>query len=102
MPTDVDIRQHAEGLVLPVRIRAGGRLDGLTAVREGTLCISVTQVAEQGKANKAVAAVLAKLLGCGKQNIELIAGGKSVNKRFLVRECETEFLEIRIRDALSS
>lgn len=96
---DVNTERHAEGLIVPVRVRAGGRLNGVTGVREGMLCISVTQVAEQGKANKAVAAVLAKLLGCSKGNIELIAGSKSPRKRFLLREGEPTILEIRIRNA---
>jgi uncharacterized protein YggU (UPF0235/DUF167 family) len=56
------------------------------------LKVSVTQVAEKGKANKAIVEVLAKGLGLKRSHIELVAGVLQPQKRFLVRGITREEL----------
>jgi uncharacterized protein YggU (UPF0235/DUF167 family) len=56
------------------------------------LKVSVTQVAEKGKANKAIVEVLAKGLGLKRSQIELVAGELQPQKRFLVRGITREEL----------
>jgi len=50
------------------------------------LKVCVTQVAEKGKANKALIEVLAKGLSLRKSQIELLSGETSSQKRFLIRD----------------
>jgi uncharacterized protein YggU (UPF0235/DUF167 family) len=60
------------------------------------LKVSVTQVAEKGKANKALAAVLVSQLSLRKSQLELLSGEASHDKRFLVRGLTLEELSRRI------
>jgi uncharacterized protein YggU (UPF0235/DUF167 family) len=62
----------------------------------------VTQVAEKGKANKALVEVLAKALGLRKSQIELISGSTGSHKRFLVRDVTAEQLAQRIAEILQA
>lgn len=76
---------HAEGALLRVRAQPGARRNELRGEQDGALKICVTQVAERGKANKAIAEVLAKGLGLRKSQVELIAGDTASQKKFLIR-----------------
>jgi uncharacterized protein (TIGR00251 family) len=81
----VEVKSHPEGAVLNVKALPGARRNGVAGEHAGALKVAVTQVAEKGKANKAVAAVLAKALGVRPAEIELLSGATSARKRFLVR-----------------
>jgi uncharacterized protein (TIGR00251 family) len=98
----VDLSLHAGGIVLPVRAQAGGGKDAIRGEQNGQLKISVTQVAEKGKANKAIVDVLAKGLGLKRSQIELLAGQTSPQKRFLVRDISLGDLALRIATALDN
>ena len=81
----VELLDHPEGVILPVRAQPGGRQNAIRGEQNGMLKVSVTQVAEKGKANKALVEVLAKGLGLKQSQIELIAGQTQSQKRFLIR-----------------
>lgn len=98
----IRLEPHAEGVILPVRAQPGAGKSGIRGHHEGALKVSVTQVAEKGKANKALVEVLAKSLGLRKSQLELISGDTSQNKRFLVREETLEELKRRIEALLPS
>jgi uncharacterized protein (TIGR00251 family) len=89
----IAVEPHAEGVILPVRAQPGARRNEIRGEQAGMLKICVTQVAEKGKANKAVVELLAKTLGLRKSQIELVAGGTSAQKRFLVRGISLEELQ---------
>ena len=78
--------EHAEGVILPVRAYAGARRNGITGEHDGMLKVSVTQAPEKGKANQAIMEVLCKSFNLKKNQIELLAGQTSSQKRFLIRE----------------
>jgi hypothetical protein len=59
-------------------------VNGLLGVQAGMLKISVAQAPEKGKANRALAEILATALGVPKSRVELLAGETSSRKRFLV------------------
>lgn len=67
----------------------------------GALKVAVTQVAEKGKANKALAALLCKSLGLRRSQIELVSGETSANKVFLVRDMLDADLAAKITGILS-
>lgn len=81
----IAVEAHAEGSVLPVRAHPGARRNEVGGEHDGSLRVAVTQAPEKGKANKAIAALLAEKLGVRKSQIELLFGETSSQKRFLVR-----------------
>jgi uncharacterized protein (TIGR00251 family) len=95
----IELSEHPDGVVLPVRAQPGAAKNGIRGEQNGMLKVSVTQVAEKGKANKVLAEVLAKELGLRKSQIELIAGELSPQKRFLIRGISREDLATRIAAA---
>ena len=98
----IALKEHAEGVILPVRAQAGARRNGLKGIHAGALQVMVTQAPEKGKANRAIIAVLAETLGLRNSQIELLAGETSPHKRFLVRGIAKQALERRLSDQLPS
>jgi uncharacterized protein (TIGR00251 family) len=97
----IAIETHAEGLILPVRARAGARRNEVRGEQDGMLKVSVTQAPEKGKANKAIAALLADALDLRKSQIELTAGETSPQKRFLIRDIAADELTRRLQPLLA-
>ena len=98
----VALEVHAQGVVLPVRAQPGARRNALRGVRAGALVVAVTQVAEKGKANASLAALLADRLGLAKSQLELLAGETSAHKRWLVGGISLDELARRIDAALAT
>ncbi len=98
----IAVESHDEGVILPVRAQAGSRKSALRGEQDGALKVAVTQVAEKGKANKAIVAFLSKQLGLRKSQLELISGETSSQKKFLVRDVSVEQLRAAIDEALAA
>ena len=94
----LDLTPHAEGTILSVRARAGGRQNEIRGEQDGMLKVCVTQAPERGKANKAIVALLSKSLALKRSQFELIAGETSPEKRFLVRDVTPNDLAERINE----
>ncbi|MFT5525744.1 MAG: hypothetical protein ACI9HK_003714, partial [Pirellulaceae bacterium] len=60
------------------------------------LKVSVTQAPEKGKANRAIAEFLAKMLGLKKSQIRLLNGEKCSEKEFLIAAIAMDELRDRI------
>jgi uncharacterized protein YggU (UPF0235/DUF167 family) len=60
----------------------------------------VTVAPEKGKANAAIAGVLAEALGCRASQVVLIAGETSRDKRFLIVDVDRDALIQRIEALL--
>jgi uncharacterized protein (TIGR00251 family) len=101
MAEPIDLESTDDGVVLPVRAQPGARSSTVRGVHSGALRVSVTQVAEKGKANKALIGVLAKTLKLRKSQIELIAGATASQKRFMIYDVTTDELTKRIESVLS-
>ncbi len=98
----IDFETRADGVVLPVRAMAGASSNAIRGIQNGCLKISVTQVAEKGKANKALADVIAKQLRLRKSQLALLAGATSNVKTFLIKGIGEAELRARIEGALIS
>jgi uncharacterized protein len=98
----IDLQDHAEGIVVPIRAHAGARRNAIRGEHDGRLQVSVTQAPEKGKANKAIVAVLATALSLRKSQFELLTGDTSAQKRFLVRGVTKADLGGRIATALAA
>jgi uncharacterized protein (TIGR00251 family) len=96
----IELSSHRDGIILPVRAQPGASKNALRGEQNGMLKVSVTQVAEKGKANKAIIEVLVKSLDLRRSQIELIAGELQAQKRFLIRDISADDLGTRIAAAL--
>jgi len=96
----IALEPHAEGAILPVRAHPGARRNAIRGLQDGMLKVSVTQVAEKGKANKALVEVLSKGLSLRRSQIELVGGETASQKRFLIRGVTLEELSRRIGEVL--
>lgn len=96
----IALQVHSAGVVLPVKAQPGARVNTVRGEQNGALKVAVTQVAEKGKANKAIVEVLCRALDLRKSQIELLAGETSSEKRFVVRDVTLDVLSARIEQAL--
>ncbi|MFV2069914.1 MAG: DUF167 domain-containing protein [Pirellulales bacterium] len=90
-----------DGIVLPVRVRAGAGRNAVSVGSDGTLRVGVTQVAERGKANRAVIALLSKQLSIRKSQIELQSGQTSPQKRFRITDVTPEAFRAAVERVIS-
>ena len=81
-------RPLPQGVALLVRATPGARragVGGIVQTAEGpALAVKITEVAEKGRANKAVVALLAKALGVAKSALTLKRGETARLKYFVI------------------
>jgi uncharacterized protein (TIGR00251 family) len=92
----INLGEHAEGWILPVRAQPGARKNGPMGERDGALKIAVTAPPADGRANKAIIETLCKLLDVKRSQVQLISGDRSRDKRFLIVGCAKEQLLERV------
>lgn len=98
MPIQLD--ESSSGILLQVKAQPGARRNGITGEHAGALKVAVTQAPEKGKANDAIIEVLAEALHLKRNQIELVSGMTSPQKKFLVTGITRQELEERIRSVL--
>jgi uncharacterized protein (TIGR00251 family) len=91
----IELTAHADGCIIAVRAQPGARRNGVVGEQNGALKVAVTAPADRGRANKALADVLAEALGIKKSQVELLSGATARDKRILVRGVTVE--EVRRR-----
>ncbi len=96
----IELTEHSEGVILPVRAQPGASKNGIRGEQNGMLKVSVTQIAEKGKANKALAETIAKGLGLKKSQVELLSGETQAQKKFLIRGISREELKAKLAKAM--
>jgi len=96
----IELTEHALGVVLRVRAQPGARKTGIRGEQNGALKVSVTQVAEKGKANQALIDALAEGLDLKRSQIALLSGETQRDKRFLIGEITKPDLAARIAAVL--
>ena len=100
MSPSIVLEQTESGVILPVQARPGAKQNAITGEHNGALKVSVTQVAEKGKANAALIQVLAKQLGLKKSQISLLSGQTSNRKKFRITEADCQTIRERIQQSL--
>jgi uncharacterized protein YggU (UPF0235/DUF167 family) len=88
---------HARGAILPVRARPGARRNALLGEHAGALRVAVTAAPERGKANAAIAAVLADALDRKPSQVTLLSGETAREKCFLIIGLTPEELLARLQ-----
>lgn len=97
----IDISDHAEGCVLPVRAQPGARKAGVLGEQAGALKLAVTAPPDEGRANQALTELLRELLDLKRSQVELLSGLTSRQKRFLIRGLSKTELLSRVTGLLT-
>ncbi|HVT27756.1 MAG TPA: DUF167 domain-containing protein [Lacipirellulaceae bacterium] len=100
VPFKLNLEQRSDGVILAVRAHAGARRNAILGVREGALRVAVTAAPEKGKANRAIAELLAKTLGMSKSAIELVSGDTSPQKRFLIVDVSVDTIRTALNECV--
>ena len=91
----LDIRETEDGAVITVKAVPGSSRDEIVGVLGGALKITTSAPPEKGKANAAIAKMLANALDLDARTIELISGTTGPRKAFkLVALTEREVRNI--------
>jgi len=81
-------REGPAGVTVMVKVQPRSRRPGLQGIGESAagprLKIGVTDAPEDGKANRAVRAVLARSLGCALSMVEIVSGAANREKTLAV------------------
>ncbi|MCL2118562.1 MAG: DUF167 domain-containing protein [Planctomycetaceae bacterium] len=96
----ISMEQTPEGVIIQVKALPGSRMNEVRGEQNGAMKVSVTQIPEKGKANKAVRDQLAKGLGLRKSQVQLISGETNPLKTFLVTGITLDELRERVRELL--
>ena len=90
----IRVDEHPEGAVVPVRAKPSSRVDAILGGHGGALRVGVSAAPERGRANEAIARLLADRLGLRSSQVELLTGPTNRDKRFLIRGLDpSEVLE---------
>jgi uncharacterized protein (TIGR00251 family) len=79
-----------DGAYINVHVQPGARNSRIAGRHGDALKVSVREPPADGRANAAVAGILASWLGVAAENITLVAGRTSRRKRFFVAGIEPE------------
>jgi uncharacterized protein (TIGR00251 family) len=81
---NLSIPDVAGGGAIAVKATAGASRDRIVGVLGDCLKVATAQPPEKGKANRAIAALLAKALGAACKDVALLAGASSPRKEFRI------------------
>jgi uncharacterized protein (TIGR00251 family) len=81
----ISIRDTSAGAVVAVKVVPGSSRDRIVGVLGDCLKITTATAAQKGKANAAVAGLLARAIGAAAGAVELVGGSTSPRKEFIVR-----------------
>ena len=78
------IRDVPGGAIIPVKVVPGSSRDRVVGVLGDSLKIATSAAPEKGKANAAVAKILAKALGVDARSVQLVSGPTNPRKEFTI------------------
>ena len=81
---DIQIREDPGGVVVAVKVVPGASRDKVTGALGDALKVTTAAAAEKGKANAAVAKILAKALGVDRRNVKLVSGQTNPRKELRI------------------
>ena len=98
----IELSPHERGTLMTVRAQPNARKNGVLGERAGALRVGVTVAPEKGKANAAIAEVLARVLDCRASEVVLLGGETARDKRFLILGLDPEALRDRLTPLISN
>lgn len=93
--TGLTVHDTASGCRLRVRVKPSAKQDTITAVHAGLLKMTVCEAPERGRANAAVARVLAGILNIGTSRVHVVSGFTTSDKLVEITGCSSA--EVRRR-----
>jgi uncharacterized protein len=81
---ELALEERPDGIVVPVRAQPGARRSAIVGLHDGSLKVAVTAPPDKGKANAAIAAILAAAAGLPKSSVQQLTGLTSRQKKFLL------------------
>ncbi|MGD9330688.1 MAG: DUF167 domain-containing protein [Desulfobacterales bacterium] len=90
---------HPDGLLIDVRVQPKSSRNAVAGLHDDALKIRLSAPPVEGKANRALIQLIAKLLRCPKSAVTIASGPASRKKRLLVRIAKDAQFESR-REAL--
>lgn len=96
MPPRPATPRRAEGHLLAVRVQPRARRDEVTGWDGRALRVRVSAPPEDGRATRAVIALLARALGVPRASVELVSGAASRDKLFRVGALAPDELRARL------
>ncbi len=93
---EIGVRDVPDGAVIQVKVVPGSSRDRIVGALGDCLKIATSAPGEKGKANKAVAVILAKALGVGKKDVTLMSGQTNPRKEFLITGMTCEQVQQRL------
>jgi uncharacterized protein (TIGR00251 family) len=94
----VNIRDVAGGCVIAVKVVPGASRDKIAGVLGDCVKIATSAPPEKGKANAAVAAILARSLGLDRRDVELASGPTNPRKEFRIAGLSSRALRKLMED----
>ena len=94
---NIRLTDNAAGALLRVKAVGGSSRDRIVGVLGDSLKVAVSASPERGKANKAIAAILAKALGLPGGDVTLAIGGSRPHKQFAISGMSSEAIRRRLR-----
>jgi len=95
--TGLDLSGVEGGCRLPVRVKPSAKQDTLIGPYGGKLKMTVVAPPEKGKANAAVARVLAGALNLGTSRVRVISGFTSQDKVVMIDGCTPDEVRRRLQ-----
>ncbi len=90
----IHLQSSPEGTLISVRAQPGAKRNAILGEHDGALRVAVTAPPDKGKANEAIATVLAKAFSIPNSAVELVSGPSSRQKRLLLRDVSVEQAQI--------
>lgn len=84
------------GVVFGIKVVPGSRQDRIAGLYGDVLRIAVAAPPERGRANAAVCALLARVLGVPERDVAVVGGAHDPRKRILVRHLSAAELQARL------
>lgn len=92
----IELRERDGGVIIRIRAQPGARRNAILGEHNGSLKVAVTEQPQNGKANVAIAKLLAKQCGVAKSSVQLLSGASSKHKTFLIAHHDQDHLRQRL------
>jgi uncharacterized protein (TIGR00251 family) len=99
---DLRLDESREGVRLRLRAVPGARRDAILGVHGDALRVAVRAIAERGRANAALVALVAEALAVRTGDVEVVAGASGRDKTVLVRGLSACAVRERLAAALGA
>ncbi|MCK5114486.1 MAG: DUF167 domain-containing protein [Phycisphaerae bacterium] len=93
----IDIREYDGGVIISVKVVPGSSRDRVVGVLGDSLKITTSAAPEKGRANTAIAKILAKALGVDRKSVTLTSGPTNPRKEFRIDGISADAIRQKLR-----